>query len=372
MQASALGREAPRAGPAHIYLSLSEDPDNPVETRPSAARTAILALAATALISAPALFWASTADASNPPVATTISKQGAPGGDGTADDGPTGDDPDGTTAPGMTTTTDGRQGGTSAPGTSAPGVTTAPGETSEGGQQTTGGCPPDAANGGNHTTAGQDTSTAPGQETSNGGHGTNTTAGETASATDHEETGTAVGEQCPPPPLQPPEITPPEQQPPEQQPPEQQPPAQQPPAQQPPAVTPPQGQPQAQPPPAPPPSVLPARSVSPSARLVSPAGCPPQVFYARVTGRAISRVSFTIDGRRVKTLNRPDSNGVWKLRVVTRRYSVGRHRLVARVTFTGATARSISLRQAGERTVKALTVTFARCARKAQRPKFAG
>jgi hypothetical protein len=285
----------------------------------------------------------------------------------------------------MTTSTDGRQGGTSSPGTSAPGVTTAPGETSEGGQQTTGGCPPGAANGGNPTTVGQDTSTAPGEETSNGGHGTATTAGETASVSDVEETGTVAGEPCPvPPPLQPPVITPPPEQPPGQQPPGQQPPGQQPPGQQPPGQQPPGQQP---PPGAGPPTppgaavppaqqpqqaVLPARAVNPTATLRGASGCPTQVFFARVTGRAISRVTFTVDGRRVATLSRPDSRGVWKMRVNPDRYSVGRHRIVARVTFGGSAAKAMSLRQANERVVKVLTITFSRCARKASRPKFTG
>jgi hypothetical protein len=373
MQASALGREAPRAGPAHLYLALSEDPDSPLEPKASVARTGLLAVAAVALLSVPPLFWVSSADAANLnlPLATLISKDGAPGGSG-PDDGPSGDDPDGTTAPGMTTSTDGRQGGTSRAGTSAPGVTTAPGETSEGGQQTTGGCPPGAANAGNPTTVGQDTSTAPGQETSNGGHGTATTAGETASVSDVEETGTVVGEACPappPPPLQPPEITPPEEQPP----------AQQPPAQQPPGVTPPGAAPPTPPGAAPPPAqqqpqqgVLPARAVNPIATLRGASGCPTQVFFARVTGRAISRVTFTVDGRRVATLTRPDARGVWKMRVNPDRYSVGRHRIVARVTFAGSAARAMSVRQANERVVKVLTITFSRCARKASRPKFTG
>jgi hypothetical protein len=383
---------APRAAPVQLFLRLSDDPDCPLETKPSAPRTGLLALAAAALLIGPPLYWASSADA-NLPLATLVSKQGA-GSAGSADDGPTGgDDPDGTTAPGMTTSTDGRQGGTSRAGTSAPGVTTAPGETSEGGMQTTGACPPARAD--DPTTVGQDTSTAAGQETSTGGHATNTTAGETASATEFQETATVVGEQCPPP-LQPPEIAPPpEQKPPEQQPPEQQPPEQQPPAQQPPEQQPPDQQPPVQqqppgqppagqppaaapppgaapPPAAVPPAVLPSRVEAPIARLRAPAGCPPQVFTARVTGRSIRRVVFTVDGRRLKTLTRPDAVGVWKVRINTRNYSVGKHRLVARVTFGGVAARKASLRQGRQRVVKALTVTFSKCARKASRPKFTG
>lgn len=370
MHGSEVGSVTPRAVPVHIFLGLSDDPDCPLVSKPSASRTGLLALAAAALLVGPPLYWASTADA-NPLLATLVSKQG-PDSNGVADDGPSGsDDPDGTTAPGMTTSTDGLQGGTSRPGTSAPGVTTAPGETSDGGMQTTGGCPPGRAD--DQTTLGEDTSTGAGQATSTGNHATNTTQGETGSATEFEETGTVVGEACPPAPeVQPrPEQPPGEQQPPQppgQQPPGQQAPGQQPPGQQPPAA----GPPGAPPPAVVAPAVLPSRAQAPVARLRVPAGCPPQVFSARVTGRSITRVVFTVDGRRLKTLTRPDANGVWKVRINTRRYSTGRHRLVARVTFGGSAARRASVRQGRDRVVKALTVTFSKCARKAQRPNFTG
>lgn len=351
---------------AAMYMLLSEDPDRPLETRPSVRRTALLAVAASALLVGPPLYFASSAEAANPIVATTP-KHGGTAADA-GDDGPSGDDPDGTTAPGQTTSTVGG-GGTSGPGTSAPGVTTAPGETSEGGQQTTGGCPPAAApsggskdavkasaanNGrqGDDTTVGQDTSTAPGEETSDGGHGTNTTAGETQSATGFEETQTQVGEECPNP-LEPPQINPPA-------------------PQQPPAVNP---APQAAPPaPAAPErvNVLPTRVVSPAARLRAATGCPPSSFFARVSGRAIASVTFSLDGRRLGRVTRADANGLWKQRIRTRNLSKGKHRIVARVVFTGTTAARVSARQAGRPVSRTLSVTFVKCARAAQRPTFTG
>jgi hypothetical protein len=111
---------------------------------------------------------------------------------------------------------------------------------------------------------------------------------------------------------------------------------------------------------------------SPTARLRAASGCPPQAFFARVTGRQIARVTFTLDGRRYATVTRPDASGVWKVRVDPRRLGAGKHRLVATATFTSASTRA----QAGQTTARAarkvMSVTFTVCARKAQRPKFAG
>lgn len=341
MLASANARAESSGGPPHsIYLLLADDPDRPLETKPSASRTCLLAAAAAALMAGAPLYWASSADGAAAPVATLASKD-ASSGDDTPDDCGPGDDPDGTTAPGMTTSTDGRQGGTSTAGTSAPGVTTAPGATSEGGDQTTGQ---------RDTTLGPNTSTGPGEDTSTGGHATNTTAGETDLTRGVQETETAAP--CPP-------EAPPEQ----------------------PAVTPPPGD---NPPPptavAPPPGVtpgsqpaivvLPAQTVRPSARLLAPAGCPPQSFFARVRGRGIARVRFSVDGRRLATVYRPDRAGVWKVRVNTRYMSTGKHRLVARVTFD--TSKAAAFRQVEGPAAKTMSITFTKCARRAQAPAFTG
>lgn len=325
----------PGAGPAQIFLLVSDDPDRPLETKPSVPRTCLLALATFALMAGAPLYWASSADGAAAPVATLASKD-ASSGDDTPDDCGPGDDPDGTTAPGMTTSTDGRQGGTSSAGTSAPGVTTAPGATSEGGDQTTGQ---------RDTTLGQNTSTGNGQDTSTGGHATNTTAGETNLTRGVQETVT-VG--CP---VTPPEVAPP--------------PADTPPnavAPQPAAGVTPGSQPAI--------AVLPARVVRPSARLSAPAGCPPSAFFARVRGRGIQSVRFTLDGRRLATVYRPDVAGAWKARVNTRSLSTGKHRIVARVAFD--TSKAAAFQQVEGPTAKTMAITFVKCARRASAPAFTG
>lgn len=326
-----------RPSPAQTFLLLADDEERPLAAKPSVPRTALLAVAAFALMSGAPLYWASSAESSSGGFAAFGPKDPFSGDNDDAVTDCPGDDPDGTTAPGMTTSTDGKQGGTSTAGTSAPGVTTAPGATSTGGDQTTGQ---------RDTTLGHDTSTAAGQHTTTNGNGTNTTAGETNETGAVQETETGI---CPPEAPQPP-VTPPPPGPQQQ-------------------VTPPPPAPGAAPPPAP--VVVQGVQVrQPSARLRAPAGCPPQRFFARVTGRGIARVVFTVDGKRLRTLRRPDRAGVWKVRIDTRRYSTGKHRIVARVTF--ATASGAATRQANGRTSKTMSITFTKCARKAAAPKFTG
>ena len=109
---------------------------------------------------------------------------------------------------------------------------------------------------------------------------------------------------------------------------------------------------------------------NPTARFRAGSGCPPQAFYARVTGRQIARVSFTLDGRAYRTVTRPDSNGVFKVKVDPRKLRKGKHRMVATATFTAAS--TASTRQAGRPSSRVMSVTFTVCARAAQRPTFTG
>lgn len=271
--------------PAGMYLLLSEDLEAPFESQRSVRRTIVLMFATAALFAVTPLYWASSAsaDGATAPVGTLAPKDQT----AAADDGPTGDDKDGTTAPGQTTSTVGN-GGTSTAGTSAEGETTAPGETSEGGADTT--------------------------------------------------------KQPPPPP-------PPE---PQREP-------------EPPAL-----QPQPQPQPQPEVRVAPQVVESPSARFRASAGCPPQTFFARVTGRQITRVRFTLDGRHYATVSRPDARGVWKVRVDPKKLAAGKHRLVATATFSSAAAAKAQARAQARAARKVMAVTFTVCARKASRPTFAG
>jgi hypothetical protein len=105
--------------------------------------------------------------------------------------------------------------------------------------------------------------------------------------------------------------------------------------------------------------VLPEEIVSGRAQLRGPSGCVKSTFRARVSGRSIASVTFFIDGRRVKKVNR---GGTFNLKVNPKRFGVGRHKIVAVVRFraeSGTKARRLPL-------------TFRRCAQGAVAPRFTG
>ena len=77
-----------------------------------------------------------------------------------------------------------------------------------------------------------------------------------------------------------------------------------------------------------------------------------------VSGRQIERVIFTLDGKVVRTLTRPNSGSRYKLPVNAARLSRGTHRVLARTVFSS---------QSGTRP-RTLRVTFSRCARRAVSP----
>jgi hypothetical protein len=137
----------------------------------------------------------------------------------------------------------------------------------------------------------------------------------------------------------------------DQAPPAEQPPAEQPPVQQPPAVQPPA-------PPAPPAGeVLGEQIVSGKSRLLGPSGCAGKTVKATVKGSRIAKVTFLLDGRKVKVVN-----GAGSYSVKSSTLAAGVHRIKARVTY-----------EAASRT-KARThvVTFQRCVKRRIVPRFAG
>jgi len=81
-----------------------------------------------------------------------------------------------------------------------------------------------------------------------------------------------------------------------------------------------------------------------------------------VSGRQISRVVFTLDGRVVRSLTRPNSGTRYRLAVNPRKMRTGVHRVIARTTF----------RQQSGTKARVLRVTFSRCARRAAAPAFTG
>jgi len=108
--------------------------------------------------------------------------------------------------------------------------------------------------------------------------------------------------------------------------------------------------------------VLPERITPGNARLFGPTGCAAKAFGARVRGAKIAKVVFTLDGRKVMTLAKPNSGANYQYRVNPARLRVGVHRLVATVTFA---------RGSGTK-AKVLRLSFQRCAHRLAIPKFTG
>jgi plastocyanin len=150
-------------------------------------------------------------------------------------------------------------------------------------------------------------------------------------------------------------VTPPAENPPKENPPKENPPAQNPPAQNPPASTPNQvpgasgdG------------GVLPVSVASGRAALRGPSGCVKKAFRARVRGRSIASVTFSVDGKKVKTFG--GGKSAYSLKVRPGRYGFGRHKIVARVRFTEASGTK----------ARTLPLTFRRCAQGTVGPRFTG
>jgi len=91
-------------------------------------------------------------------------------------------------------------------------------------------------------------------------------------------------------------------------------------------------------------------------------GCQGTAFTVAVTGRQIERVIFTLDGKIVRTLSRPNSGSRWILPVNPRKLRTGVHRVLARTIFRS---------QSGTRS-RTLRVSFSRCSRRASSPAFTG
>ncbi|MGH2942100.1 MAG: hypothetical protein ACRDLN_04925 [Solirubrobacteraceae bacterium] len=98
------------------------------------------------------------------------------------------------------------------------------------------------------------------------------------------------------------------------------------------------------------------------ARIAGKTGCVTQNFNVTVTGRQIRRVTFFLDGNRIKTLRRPNAGSAYRSAVRPGRLKLGTHRIVARTTFTP---------ESGTRP-RELRLAFQHCARAASRPKFTG
>lgn len=141
---------------------------------------------------------------------------------------------------------------------------------------------------------------------------------------------------------------------------DQTPPADQPPAEQPPVAQPPAEQPPAAQPPAPAAgagAVLGEHVVSGRSRLLGPSGCAGKTVNATVKGRRIERVTFLLDGRKVKVVE-----GAGSYSVKSSSLSAGVHRIKARVTYEAAS----------QTQARTHVVTFQRCVERRIVPRFAG
>jgi hypothetical protein len=105
-----------------------------------------------------------------------------------------------------------------------------------------------------------------------------------------------------------------------------------------------------------------AQVVRGNAALRGKNGCATRAFFAHVTGNSITRVTFTLDGRRIATATRATTARQLRVQIHPGAIRVGSHRLVAKVEFRSPTAPQTRL----------LSLSFRRCATIASGPQFAG
>src|SRR3954466_4879147 len=108
--------------------------------------------------------------------------------------------------------------------------------------------------------------------------------------------------------------------------------------------------------------VLPERIVPGSARLLAPTGCVAKAFNARVSGQNVARVVFRLDGKKIKTLTKPNAGARFQVRVNPAKLKIGVHRIVATVTFKAETKKK----------AQTFRISFQRCAKKLAAPRFTG
>jgi hypothetical protein len=104
------------------------------------------------------------------------------------------------------------------------------------------------------------------------------------------------------------------------------------------------------------------RVVPGSARLLAPTGCVARAFNARVAGQNIQKVVFKLDGKRIKTLTAPNAGTRYQIRVNPAKMRIGVHRIIATITYKPATKKK----------AQNLRISFQRCAKKLQAPRFTG
>ncbi len=110
-------------------------------------------------------------------------------------------------------------------------------------------------------------------------------------------------------------------------------------------------------------AVSPVRVRPGSARLSGPKGCPTtSAVAASVSGRRIVKVTFYVDGKKVKTLTKANRNGRWVLPMNVKRFAFGTHRVRVTVQFA----------KSSQTKAKTLRLSFNRCHSANVTPKFTG
>jgi hypothetical protein len=109
--------------------------------------------------------------------------------------------------------------------------------------------------------------------------------------------------------------------------------------------------------------VSPSRIKPGSAKLSGPRGCPTtNVVAATVTGKRIVKVTFYVDGKKVKTLTRANKGSRWVLPLNVRHLAYGSHRVQAKVQFAKSSTTQ----------TKTMRLSFSRCGAAAAQPQFTG
>jgi hypothetical protein len=81
-----------------------------------------------------------------------------------------------------------------------------------------------------------------------------------------------------------------------------------------------------------------------------------------VSGTRINSVTWIIDGVTKRVARKPDRGSAFTLRLNPAKLAIGRHRIVARVTFASSSRTK----------AKTLRSAFSRCARQIVAPQFTG
>src|SRR4051795_1060670 len=120
--------------------------------------------------------------------------------------------------------------------------------------------------------------------------------------------------------------------------------------------------------------VLGEKVVPGTARLVAPTGCVARAFNARVRGANIKSVVFKLDGKKFKTLTKPNSGATFVVRINPAKFKIGVHRIVATAIVENVTVNPDTGAVIRRQTQKAKTfrISFQRCAKKLAAPRFTG